>query len=307
METVLIAGGTGLVGSFLTRLLVEEGYKVIILTRDPRKGQARHGVSYAAWDPARGTIDEKALLSAQHIINLAGAGVADQRWSAARKKEILDSRVNSGHTLCNAIVASGHRPLSFLQASAIGWYGPDPVIPNPHPFQEAAPADSHFLGATCLEWERSIQHLPKEIRNCTFRIGIVLSKNGGAASEFIKPLKFGVAAVLGSGKQVVSWIHIEDLCRMFLYALRGSSLHGVYNAVAPHPVNNRELTLALARARNGKAYLPMPVPSFVLKIMLGEMSIEVLKSATVSASRIVTAGFEFRYPNVEKAAMEVVS
>lgn len=306
MATVLIAGGTGLVGSFLTRLLLAEGYGVIILTRDPAKGKPEPGLSYASWDPARGEVDEQAIRSADHIINLAGAGVADKRWSAARKKEILDSRVNSGRTLSNAIVAAGHRPKSFLQASAIGWYGPDSQIPNPHPFLETAPADSHFLGATCKQWEESIAAIPAEVRTCIFRIGIVLSAKGGAALEFIKPLRFGVAAVLGPGSQVVSWIHIEDLCRMFLYAIRESSMRGIYNAVAPQPVNNRQLTLALARARNGKLYLPLPVPSFVLKIMLGEMSIEVLKSATVSAAKIEAAGFEFRYPVIEKAAAEVV-
>lgn len=306
METVLIAGGTGLVGARLTALLRESGYEVVILTRDPGRFAAAPGLRYAYWNPAKGEIDPEAVRAAQHIINLAGAGVAEKRWTAARKREIVDSRVQSGQTLVRALKETGQLPQSFLQASAIGWYGADPAIPNPRPFTEELPADGQYLGATCLQWEQSVEGLPEAVRLCRFRIGIVLSKAGGAVREFVKPMQFGVAAVLGSGCQVISWIHVDDLCRMFIYAMQHPELRGTYNAVGPHPADNRAVTLALARARNGKAFLAMPVPAFLLKLMLGEMSIEVLKSATVSAAKIQAAGFVFQYGKLEDAAAEVV-
>lgn len=301
----MIAGGTGLVGGRLTTLLRESGYEVVILTRDPGRYAAAPGLRYAYWNPAKGEIDGDALRRAQHIINLAGAGVAEKRWTAARKQEIVDSRVQSGQTLVKALQETGHLPQTFLQASAIGWYGADPAIPNPRPFTEELPADGQYLGATCAKWEQSVAGLPEAVRLCTFRIGIVLSKAGGAVKEFVKPMQIGVAAVLGSGRQVISWIHVDDLCAMFIYALQHKELRGTYNAVGPMPADNRAVTLALARARNGNAFLALPVPAFVLKLMLGEMSIEVLKSATVSAAKIQAAGFLFRYGKLEDAAGEV--
>jgi hypothetical protein len=190
---------------------------------------------------------------------------------------------------------------AVISASAIGWYGPDPQLPNPKPFTETDPPDNAFLGNTSQQWEGAIWPVADiEKRLVIYRIGIVLSNEGGAYAEFKKPLKFGVASILGNGKQVVSWIHINDLVQLFIEAIEKESLQGVYNAAAPQPVSNKELILAMAKER-GKFYLPVPVPSFALKIALGEMSVEVLKSATVSSKKIESAGFQFRYPRIEDA------
>lgn len=302
MAVVLITGGTGLVGRALVKALLEKGYTCIVLTRGTPSGGGN--LRYANWDPAKGLIEEKALAEADYIIHLAGAGVADKRWTAARKKEILDSRVQSGQLLLHKLAQVPNKVKVFISASAIGWYGPDPQLPYLRPFTETAPADDSFLGETCKSWEDSTAGLTEmHIRRVVLRIGIVLSREGGALGEFLKPLRFGLATVLGNGRQVVSWIHRKDLVNMMLYALENEKLNGVYNAVAPAPVSNRELILTLARERK-KFYFPLKVPSFILRIMMGEMSIEVLKSATVSADKITAAGYAFLFPDIQAAVRE---
>lgn len=299
MATILVTGGTGLVGRALTLALTAKGHSCVVLGRKP--GPALQGIRYATWDPAAGNMEEKCLGEADYIIHLAGAGVADKRWSAVRKKEILDSRVNSGNLLVEKLASVPNKVKAVISASAIGWYGADPVIPNPHPFTEDHPPNTAFLGDTCRQWENSLHPLTgMNIRLVKYRIGIVLSRKGGALKEFLKPLRFAVAAVLGTGKQVVSWIHIDDLVNMFVFAIEQEHIEGVYNATAPNPVSNKELTLALAKATKG-FYIPLPVPAFVLKIIMGEMSIEVLKSTTVSSSKIQLAGYRFMYPGIREA------
>lgn len=307
MATVLITGGTGTVGTRLTELLMHKGYSVIIVGRGGNQkkvvdttGNTNTYLRYAKWNIANQTIDEWAIREADFIVHLAGAGVADQRWSAARKKEIADSRIRSGNLLVKALKEIPNQVKAVISSSAIGWYGPDPL--NNKGFSEEAPAYSDFLGTTCQNWEDSItpvQELDKRL--VILRTGIVLSNAGGALVEFKKPLMARTAAILGNGKQMISWIHIDDLCYQFIYAIEHNNLNGVYNAVAPFPVNNKTLTLTLAKKYCGSFYLPIYVPAFALKIALGEMSIEVLKSATVSSKKIQQAGFSFQYPTIDKA------
>jgi uncharacterized protein (TIGR01777 family) len=307
MTTVLITGGTGMIGKALTHALVERNYKVIILSRKPVDQQpAVNNISYAEWNITGQTIDNKAIQKADYIIHLTGAGVADKRWTKKRKQEIRDSRVKSGELLVKTLREIPNKVQAVISASAVGWYGPDPAIPNPKPFREDDPADNSFLGDTCKQWEESIEPVTQlGKRSVKFRTGIVLSKDGGALEEFEKPLRFGIAAILGNGRQVYSWIHIDDLVRLYISAIEDDNMRGAYNAVAPKPVSNKELTLKLAAVKKGKFFIPVYVPSFVLRTVLGEMSIEVLKSATVSCDKIHYSGFTFLYPTVEAALKEL--
>lgn len=306
MATILITGGTGLIGRALTKALLEKGYEVIILTRDPAKS-ATHTtrLNYAAWDPAAQTIDAAAITKADHIIHLAGAGVADKRWSKKRKQEIVESRVKSGELLVKTLKETANKVQSVISSSAIGWYGPDGKAQNTG-FTEDAPPAPDFLGQTCRQWEASIEQVTQlGKRLVKLRTGIVLSNEGGALKEFLKPLSFGIATILGSGRQMISWIHIDDMVRLYINAIEKENMIGVYNAVAPSPVTNKQLIMALARRKRGRFFIPVYVPSFVLKIMLGEMSIEVLKSATVSCEKLSKTGFVFQYPTITAAFADI--
>lgn len=308
MTTVLITGGTGMIGKVLTQALLDRNYKLIILTRELKQQQPKNSaITYAQWNIKDQTIDKDVIQKADYIIHLAGAGVGDKRWTEKRKKEISDSRVKSAELLWKTCQEIPNKIKAVISASAIGWYGQDPVIPNPTPFREDDPADDSFLGTTCQEWEKTAElftQLGKRV--VRLRTGIVLSEEGGALDEFKKPLKFGIAAILGNGKQVCSWIHIDDLVRLYVTALEDDTMRGAYNAVAPAPVSNKELTIQLARAMKGNFFIPVHVPSFVLKTVIGEMSIEVLKSATVSCDKIHYTGFTFLYPTIEAALKSLV-
>lgn len=302
MSTILITGGSGLIGSALTKMLTAKGHKVIILTRKEKKTD-NNNVSYSVWDIKSQKINESTVATADYIIHLAGAGVADKRWTPSRKKEIIESRKQSSALLVKALQEIPNKVKAVISASAIGWYGKDENRSGKKKaFTEDMPADKEFLGETCRLWEESIEPVQKSgIRLVKIRIGIVLSNDGGALPEFKKPIKFGIAGVLNSGKQVISWIHIEDLCRTFIFAMENGNIQGVYNAVAPMPVSNKVLTLLLAQKIKGRFFVHMHIPAFVIKLLIGEMSVEVLKSATVSSEKILTAGFTFLYPSIESA------
>jgi len=305
MHTVLITGGTGMVGTSLTQLLLSKGYQVIVLTRQPRVSNVPN-LTYAVWDIDKGYIDPSAIHNADTIVHLAGAGVADKRWSKKRKQEIADSRVLSGALLVKYLTENSHQVKTVVAASAIGWYGPDTAQSLINGFVETDPVDGAYLGATCKSWEESVKPIEAlGIRLVTLRIGIVLNKKGGALAEFIKPAQFGMATIFGNGKQMVSWIHHHDLCKMMIHGIETASIKGVYNAVSPDPISNKDLIITITKKLRG-FYLPIPVPAFVLKIMLGEMSIEILKSAKVSSKKIQGAGFNFDYPTLHSALNDLL-
>ena len=309
MATVLITGGTGMIGKVLTKELLARNYRVIILTRDQKIANRPAPISnlaYSNWDIEEQTIDNSVIQQTDYIIHLAGAGIADHRWTEKRKKEIIDSRVKSSELIIKSLKQNPNKVKAVVSASAIGWYGADPVIPNPKPFIEVDDADESFLGEACKLWESSIEPVTGlGIRLVKLRTGIVLSNDGGALKEFKKPLQFGISAILSNGRQVVSWIHIDDLVQAYLYALQNENMKGAYNAVAPNPVPNRKLILQMGKKTKGSFFIPIHVPSLLLEFMLGDMSIEILKSTTVSCNKILAAGFTFIYPTIGPALLNL--
>jgi uncharacterized protein len=305
MQTVLITGGSGMIGKALTTHLIDKGYYVIVLTREaPTEKPVKSNMEYAFWNIKTQSIDIDAVQKADHIIHLAGAGVVEKKWTDAYKAEIKESRTESSKLIISTLKNNPNKVKTVVSISAIGWYGGD--IEGEKAFIETDPADNSFLGNTCLLWEKSIE--PVEAINkrlVILRAGIVLSNTGGAFIEFKKPVRLGIAGILSTGKQVVSWIHIDDLCRLFIYVIENEKLSGSYNAVAPEPVTNKTLTIELAKKMNGKFFIPIHVPSFVLKIMLGDRSIEVLKSATVSCAKIKQTGFTFLFPTIDMALQQL--
>ncbi len=296
MATILITGGTGLVGSHLRDLLLARGHKVIILSRSVPNSPALKGITYAHWDIKKQQMDESAIARADCIVHLAGAGVADKRWTPRRKREILESRVASSQLLGQMLRKVPNHVKTFISASATGWYGEDPIIPNPTPFQEDQPAATDFLGSVCKQWEQSVDEAAGNRRVVKLRTGIVWSKDGGAIPRLRDPLQWRIAAIPGNGRQVMSWIHIDDLTRLYLRAIEDASMEGAYNAVSPHPIDYNTLLKELAQTY-GRFALRVHIPSWLLKLVIGEMSIEILKSATVSASKLLEAGFSFELPD----------
>jgi len=293
-----------MIGSALASELLNRNYDVIVLTRSPEKYLNTSRLRYAKWDVDSQIIDGYAVTKADYIVHLAGEGISDKRWTPKRKKQIAQSRIDGSTLLIKALQENVNNVKAVISASGIGWYGWQSN--NQEPFEETDPAAEDFLGATCRQWETSIDPvISLGKRLVKFRTGIVLSKEGGAIKEFKKPLRFGIATILGNGKQVMSWIHIDDLVRLYIYAIETERVNGVYNAVAPHPATNKKLIIQLARTMRGKFYVPIFVPSFILKMVVGELSIEVLKSATVSCKKIKREGYSFLYPSLASALHHV--
>jgi uncharacterized protein (TIGR01777 family) len=304
MDTVLITGGTGLIGTALSGFLVARGFQVIILTRNPKSYRSNSpGITYAAWNPDENSANEEAFQQSKYVIHLAGAGVVDKPWTDKRKKEIVDSRTKSSALLIKAMSRIPNKIESVVSASAIGWYKQNPARPS----VEADPPDTGFLGETCRAWEDSVKPI-REMgkRLVILRTGIVLSPEGGAFPEFARPIRFGIAGILGNGKQMISWIHIEDICRLYLEAMQNKAWAGTYNAVAPNPVSNKMFTLELAKKMKGSFFIPMPVPDFILRFKLGDRSEEVLKSSNISADKLKQQGFQFIYPTIDAAFRDLI-
>jgi hypothetical protein len=302
METVVIAGGTGMIGGRLSRDLIASGYRVIILTRNAGLAGARGSVEYSYWNPEKALIDRRIISEADHIVNLAGAFVMAQRWTPEYKKKILESRTVSTRLLAEVIQKTPNRVRTVINGSAIGWYCEDR---NTHySFVETDPADEGYLGATCKAWEESIPDRIGDTQVCRLRTGIVLGREGGFLRELELPVKLGIAPIISKGKQVISWIHIQDLCGIIIFLMQ-KGLGGNYNAVAPHPSTNKEITLCYARKKKGKFIIPIHVPAILLTLMLGERAIEILKSTRVSCEKIMKAGFQFTFPTLEEAMKDI--
>jgi uncharacterized protein len=295
MNKVLITGGSGLLGTRITEILLEKGIEVAHLST--RKSYKRRGVGVFYWDPSMQVMDAKAFNGVTSIIHLAGAGVADKRWTKTRKKEILDSRVESSLLLMNFLNQKDHQVTQFIGASAIGYYGKQDGI-----LSEDKVAGDDFLASVCKLWEESYIINDKVIKKLIFRIGIVLAKDGGALPEITKTLPFFVG-ILGNGKQIYSWIHIDDLAEMFIFAIENKHISGVYNAVAPKPVTQANLAIEIAGVRNTIA---ITAPKIGLKLALGEMSDVLFLSQNCSANKILERGFAFKFEDMEDAIRDLM-
>ncbi|UOQ72176.1 TIGR01777 family oxidoreductase [Hymenobacter cellulosilyticus] len=292
---VLITGGTGLIGTRLAEMLIDAGYEVALLSRTPSQSRYRS----FRWDPQHGTIDEAAVPYADYIINLAGASVSEGKWTDERKRDIMTSRLGGTDLLTRELAKDRHHVRTFVSASAIGIYGDsaDRLVNEDTP---PAPADD-FLADVAHQWEMAVQPVQEMgIRTVIIRIGIVLSTQGGALPAMARPIKLMAGAPLGSGKQYMSWIHLDDVCRLFIQALEEPQWQGVYNGVAPNPVTNKQFTEVLAQVMHRPLVLPK-VPAFGLKLVLGEMSEIILASQRVSAAKVLGTGFRFEYPDLKPA------
>lgn len=296
-EIVLITGGTSMIAKRLT-VLLQDKYTLRYLTRTKAKSND------FLWNIRRKKIDKEALKGVHHIIHLAGANIAEKRWTSKRKKEILKSRTDSAALLLEAVKSENIVLKSFISASAVGYYG---TLTSEIIFKESDAVGSDFLSEVTYRWEEMADAFFTEKaaeRVVKLRTSMVLSNNGGALPKISKPINYYFGAAIGSGKQFVPWIHIDDLCNMYRFALENKELHGSFNASAPEHVNNNQFTKAVAKSIKKPIFLPN-IPGFVLKIALGELSVILLKGSRINSEKIIDKGFKFNFPYLKEALSDL--
>lgn len=285
---ILLAGGTGLIGQALVPFLEARGHQVRVLSRS--QGPYR-------WDPSTGTMDPQAMQGCQAVINLAGAGIADRPWSPRRKAELIQSRVNSTELLIKQMHALDQPPALMINASAIGYYGHQE---GPLPMEEEAGPGQGFLAQCTAAWEGACQGLDPKVRLVKLRLGLVLSAHGGIFPRLTLPIQWGLGNRLGSGKQILSWIHLNDVLGIIDLLLNQEQLEGPFNLVAPQYLSQWEFTQALARYLHRPLWAPA-VPAWCLRLALGEMADLVLQGQAVSCKKITTlGGYTFQFRNLEE-------
>jgi hypothetical protein len=303
MKKVLITGASGLLGRRLTEMLLQKGYAVNVLGRaQTAKGNEQTAYAYYTWNVDKGKIDPQAIEGVSAIVHLAGAGVAEKRWTEERKKEIIDSRVKSANLLFNYLKKNKHRVKTFISAAAVGYYGDcgDKVITEEHA------SGKGFLAEVCRQWEKAAtQFTQSGIREVRCRIGIVLAKEGGALPQLTKTLPMGIAGYFAKSPLYYPWIHIDDVCGIIIHALENEEMNGAYNTTAPPPLPMKNLMQEIVKAKHSKAIV-VPVPPFAIQLAMGEMSEMLLSSQRCSASKILNSGYRFRYAEIGKALKAVV-
>lgn len=309
---VLITGATGLVGRHIGKALIKKDHQIFVVSRDTAKvkSQLPFVCNVIEGDLSQAAIKDARFESMDSVIHLMGESIGEGRWTEERKKRILDSRVQSTHNLYESL-KENKKLLSVISASAIGYYGDcgDQEL-NEACISETEGQDegAKFLEKVCQEWEAAVISDLKvqfpSARDVIFRTGVVLSREGGAFPRMKAPFQNGFGAPLGSGQQWMSWIHLNDLVRLYVEALESTDYQGIYNACSPHPVTNEEFTSRLASAL-GKRVLPVSVPAFALRLGLGEMASLVLNSQKVIPQRLMSQGFQFEYSEIDVALREI--
>jgi uncharacterized protein (TIGR01777 family) len=295
---ILLTGGTGLLGSKLTQLLFSKGYVVSHLSRKPGS-DAR--VKTFLWDVDKGEIDEHCVDGVDIIIHLAGAGIADKRWTDERKKELIESRTKSIRLVYEVLKKRKHQVKKVISASGIGYYSDR----GEELLTETSIPANDFIANCCILWEQAVDEAEElSIQTLKFRTGVVLSTDGGALPQLAQPVKFGVGSPLGNGRQWVPWIHEQDTIDMYLFGVERDDITGVYNMASPNPVTNKQLTKAVAKQLHRPMWLPN-VPAFLIKLLFGEMASVVLGSTKASAQKIEDAGFKFMYPELTGALKDI--
>lgn len=293
---ILITGATGLIGTELVALLLQNGVTVHYLTTSKKKIESKPNYHGFFWNPNQGIIDENALMGVDAIIHLAGATIS-KRWTTKYKQEIIESRILSSNVLYKALKDNPNTVKQIVSASAIGIY-PDSLTKLYT--EENTEVDESFLGKVVMKWEESVNKFKTlNIKVAKIRTGLVLSNKGGALPEMEKPIKLGFGSPFGSGKQIQSWIHMQDLVELYLFAVQ-HELDGAYNAVAPNPVTNKKLTQEIAAVLNKPLFMPN-IPKFLMALVLGEMHTILFASQNVSNEKIESEGFKFQYKQVDKA------
>lgn len=297
MKTILITGGSGMIGRRLSKMLLKKGYDVIWLSRERH---IKADIPRYKWDLLKGQIDKEALDEADVIVHLAGVGIADGRWTEARKRMIVGSRVRSAQLILEKLQEMDTKIDAFISASAIGYYG---AVTSDKVFTEDdAHAKDDFLAETCYKWEEQAKEFTTQlgIRSVSIRTGVVLSENSDLIKKAVLPTKFWLGAPLGKGSQYMPWIDIDDLCEIYVKAIEDETMTGAYNAVAPEYTTNAEFMKAVASVLKKPMFLP-PVPEFVFKMYLGEASQIILEGSRISSQKIQDAGYDFKYNTLKDA------
>ncbi|MEY4433362.1 MAG: hypothetical protein RLZZ44_1496 [Bacteroidota bacterium] len=295
-KNVLLTGGTGFIGKKLTQLLLENGFSVSILSRSAKNNTDT--ISYYKWDVEAGTIDEKALLQADYVIHLAGENIGVGRWTASRKKAILNSREQSTQLLYSALVNTNKKLNAFISASGVGIYG---AINDEKVCSETTIAASDFLGEVCQSWEGAATPIyDLGIRTVFIRTGLVLGKEDGVLKQLLPVFQLRLGSAIGTGNQYMPWIHIDDLCRIYLHVILNSELEGAYNAAVNDGTTNTIFSKTLAKVLGYTLWLPN-IPSFLIQFILGEMAQLVLKGRRVTSDKIERTGFQFQFTDLERA------
>lgn len=297
-EVVLITGANGLIAKELAKKIGNE-YDVRFLTRKKRQPNEYE------WDLKKGTIDESALENVSHIVHLAGANISEKRWTAERKKELISSRVDSASILRNTLRKKEIKLKSFISASGINYYG---TKTTEKIYSENDSPGHDFLSEVVVLWECAADHFKEQNladRVVKIRTAVVLSEKEGALKKMLPPIQYGIGSALGSGKQYMPWIHIEDICSIYEFALKHPTLHGAYNAVSPQHATNAELTQKIAEVMNKPLFMPN-VPAFVLKMLFGELAIAILEGSRASSQKIQDTGFQFKFPDLHESLIDLL-